>query len=88
MTEAELVQRWIGAADELGLAFAHEPDDKVDAELARMRRNLIDKFCALFPNAERETMAAGVDSIIRSIQDRKCEIERAGAARGGIGGRN
>jgi hypothetical protein len=88
MTEAELVQRWIAAADEVALLFAHEPHAKVDAELAQMRRNLIDKFCVLFPSAPPEIMAAGVDCIIRSIQDRKCEIERAGAARGGIGGRN
>jgi hypothetical protein len=77
MTEAELLlQRWMAASDELALFFAHEPDGKVDAALARMRRNLIDKFCALFPKAAPETMAAGVDSIIRSIQDRKREIER------------
>jgi hypothetical protein len=76
MTEAEMLQRWMAVADELGLLFAHQPDEKVVASLARMRQNLIDKFCALFPNAERETMAAGVDSIMRHIQDRKCEIER------------
>jgi hypothetical protein len=78
MTEAELLQRWMAAADDVALAFAHAPDAQVDAELAIMRRNLIDKFCALFPNAERETMAVGVDSIIRSIQDRRREIEAAG----------
>jgi len=49
MTEAELVQRWIGAADEVALTFAHEPDGKVDAELARMRQRIIDNFLALFP---------------------------------------
>ena len=76
MTEDELLQRWMAAADEVALVFAHEPDSKVDAELARMRRNLNAKFCALFPRAPPEIMAAGVDSIIRSIQDRKREIER------------
>jgi hypothetical protein len=76
MTEAELVQRWIAAADDVALLFAHEPDAKFDAELARMRQILIDKFLVLFPSAPPETMSAGVDSIIRSIQDRKCEIER------------
>jgi hypothetical protein len=76
MTEAELVQRWIAAADEVALAFAHEPDEKVDASLARMRQSLIEKFLVLFPSAPPETIAAGVDSIIRSIQDRKREIER------------
>jgi hypothetical protein len=78
MSEAELVQSWMAVADKLGLLFAHEPDERVDAELARMRQNLIDKFCALFPNAERETMAAGVDSIIAEIQKRRREIEAAG----------
>jgi hypothetical protein len=66
------------AADEVALAFAHEPDGKVDAALARMRQNLIDKFLKLFPSAEPETMAAGVDCIIRSIQTRRREIERGG----------
>jgi hypothetical protein len=76
MTEAEMLQRWIAAADDVALALAYESDLKVDTELARMRRNLIDKFCALFPSAERETMAAGVDSIIVNIRERKREIER------------
>ena len=76
MTEAELVQRWIAAADEVALAFAHEPDAKVDAELARMRQRIIDNFLALFPSVPPDTMAAGVDTIMRHIQDRKCEIER------------
>jgi hypothetical protein len=79
MTEAELLQSWMAVADELGLLFANEPDEKVDAALARMRQNLIDKFCALFPSAERETMAAGVDSIIVNIRERKRAIEAAGA---------
>jgi hypothetical protein len=77
-TEAEMLQRWIAAADEVALVFAHEPDSKVDAELARMRRNLIAKFCALFPSAPPETMAAGVDSILAEIQKRRREIEGAG----------
>jgi hypothetical protein len=81
-TEAELVQRWIAAADEVALVFAHEPDAKVDAELTRMRRNLIDKFCALFPR-DPTTMAAGVDSIMAEIQKRRREIEAA-ADRGPI----
>jgi hypothetical protein len=76
MTEAELVQRWMAASDELALFFAHEPDAKVDAALARMRQRIIDQFLVLFPSAPPETMAAGVDTIMRHIQDRKCEIER------------
>jgi hypothetical protein len=66
--EAELLlNRWMAASDELALFFAHEPDAKVDAELARMRRNLIAKFCGLFPKAEPATLAAGVDTIMRHI---------------------
>ena len=76
-TEAELVQRWIAAADDVALAFAHEPDGKVDVALAGMRRNLIAKFCALFPSAEPQIMAAGVDCIIAEIQKRRREIEAA-----------
>jgi hypothetical protein len=76
MTPAELAQRWMATAEELGLLFAHQPDEKVTASLAQMRRNLIDKFCSLFPSADQQTMAAGVDSIIVHIQERKREIER------------
>jgi hypothetical protein len=79
MTEAELVECWIAAADEVALVFAYEPDAKVDAELAQMRRNLIDKFCVLFPSAPPATMAAGIDTILGSIQHRRREIEAAGA---------
>jgi hypothetical protein len=63
-TEAELLQRWIAAAD----------------EVAQMRKNLNVEFCALFPSAEPETMAAGVDSILAEIQKRRREIEAAGGA--------
>ena len=78
MTEAELVARWIAAADDVALAFAHEPDGKVDAELARMRQRIIDQFLVLFPSAPPETMAAGVDCIIAEIQKRRRELEAAG----------
>jgi hypothetical protein len=78
MTEAELLQSWMAVADELGLLFAHTPDEKVDASLEQMRRNLIEKFCALFPSADQQTLAAGVDSIIVNIRERKREIEAAG----------
>jgi hypothetical protein len=64
---------------DVALAFAYEPDAKVDASLARMRQSLIDKFLMLFPSAEPECMAAGVDCIIGEIQKRRREIEAAGA---------
>jgi hypothetical protein len=79
MTEAELLaNRWMAVADELGLLFAHQSDEKVDASLARMRRNLNAKFCALFPSAPPEIMLAGVDCILAEIQKRRREIEAAG----------
>jgi hypothetical protein len=78
MTEAELVATWIAAADDVALAFAHEPDGKVDASLARMRQRITDKFLELFPNAPPDDMMAGVDSIIRTIENRRREIEAAG----------
>jgi hypothetical protein len=65
-------------ADDVALAFAHEPDAKVDAELARMRQRIIDQFLVLFPSAPPETMAAGVDCIIAEIQKRRRELEAAG----------
>jgi len=78
MTEAELMATWIAAADNVALALAHEPDASVDAELARMRRNLNAEFCALFPSVPPETMAAGVDCIVAEIQKRRREIEASG----------
>ena len=78
MTEAEMLQRWMAAADELALFFAHEPDAKVDAALARMRQRLIAEFVALFPSADQQTMAAGVDCIVAEIQKRRRAIEAAG----------
>jgi hypothetical protein len=78
-TEAELLERWMVAAADLALLFAHEPAEKVDASLARMRHNLEAKFCALFPSADPASMAAGVDSIITEILKRRREIESAGA---------
>jgi hypothetical protein len=80
MTEAELVQRWLAAADDVALAFAHEPDAKVAASLEQMRKNLNAEFLRVFPNADAETMAAGVDCIVAEIQKRRREIEAAGGA--------
>ena len=79
MSEAEMLQRWIAAADEVALLFACEPDEKVDAELGAMRQRIIDQFLVLFPGVEPETMAAGVDTIIDTIQKRRREIEATGA---------
>jgi hypothetical protein len=76
MTPAESEAHVMAVVDDLGLFLASEPDAKVDASLARMRENLNADFLKLFPHADPATMAAGVDSIIRSIQDRKREIER------------
>jgi hypothetical protein len=78
-TEAKLLEQWMVAADSLALLFAHQPDAKVDASLARMRHNLWAEFCALFPSADPATMAAGVDSIVAEIQKRRRAIEGAGA---------
>jgi hypothetical protein len=75
MTPAELTQQWMAAADKLGLLFAHGSDEKVDRALEQLRKNLNVEFCALFPRAQPEILAAGVDSIIGSIQDRRREIE-------------
>jgi hypothetical protein len=84
MTEAELMERWKAAADEIALFFAHEPDAKVDESLARMRQNLNVEFCALFPNADPETMTAGVDCIIAEIQKRRRELESGAVPTGAV----
>jgi hypothetical protein len=83
MTKSELAKRWTAAAAEVAFAFAHEPDEKVDAELERMRKNLNAEFVRVFPNADPETMTAGVDSIIAEIQKRRREIE-SGAVPTGV----
>jgi hypothetical protein len=75
MTPSEWQARVMAVVDDLGLFLASEPDVKADASLARMRENLNADFLKLFPHADPATMAAGVDSIIRLIQDRKREIE-------------
>jgi hypothetical protein len=84
MTEAELVERWMAAANDVALSFAHEPDIKVEASIARMRRNLNAEFLRVFPGAPTETMAAGVDCIIAEIQKRRREIEAGGAPQRGL----
>jgi hypothetical protein len=78
MTPAEWEARIMPVVDELGLFLANEPDAKVDAALARMRRNLNAELPRVFPGAPPETMAAGVDCIIAGIQKRRREIEAAG----------
>ena len=83
MTESELVESWIASIDDVALGFAHEPDANVEASLERMRKNLNDEFLRIFPNADSETMTAGVDSIIAEIQKRRREIE-SGAVPTGV----
>jgi hypothetical protein len=75
MTPEEWETRVMAVVDDLGLFLASEPDEKVDASLARMRRNLNAEFLRVFPRSDRETMAAGVDCIIAEIQKRRREIE-------------
>jgi hypothetical protein len=79
MTEAEMLERWIEAADEVALLFAHQPDAKVDAAVSQMRENLNVEFRALFPSAAPDVLGAGVDSIVGEIRRRRREIEAAGA---------
>jgi hypothetical protein len=76
---AEWEARIMAVVDDLGLFLASEPDAKVDASLARMRRNLNAEFLRVFPGAPPETMAAGVDCIVAEIQKRRREIEAASA---------
>jgi acylphosphatase len=75
MTEAEkFVASCAKVADELGLLFANEPDEKVEASLAGMRQRLIGQFLEIFPKAAPE-ITAGVDSILLEIQKRRSELE-------------
>jgi hypothetical protein len=78
MTPSEWEARIMPVVDELGLLFAHEPDEKVAASLEQMRKNLNAEFLRVFPRAPPETMAAGVDCIVAEIQKRRREIEAAG----------
>jgi hypothetical protein len=79
MTPAQWEARIMAVVNDLGLFLASEPDEKVDASLERMRKNLKAEFLRVFPNADPATMAAGVDSIIAEIQKRRREIEADGA---------
>jgi hypothetical protein len=79
MKPAEWEARIMAVVNDLGLFLASELDEKVDASLARMRRNLNAEFLRVFPHAEPETMAAGVDCIMAEIQKRRREIEADGA---------
>jgi hypothetical protein len=82
MKPAEWEARIMAVVNDLGLFLASEPDEKVDASLARMRTNLNTEFLRVFPNADRETMAAGVDCIVVAIRKRRREIEADGATPG------
>ena len=68
----------MATVDDLGLFLAGEPAEKADASLARMRTNLNSEFLRIFPNADSETMAAGVDCILVAIQKRRPELETGG----------
>jgi hypothetical protein len=84
MTESELVESWIASIDDVALGFAHEPDANVEASLGRMRSNLNAEFLKVFPNADPETMTAGVDSIIAEILKRRREIEAGAVPTGAL----
>ena len=79
MTPAEWEARIMAVVDDLGLLLAAEPDDKVEASLALMRSNLNAEFLRVFPNADAETLEAGVACIVVEIQKRRREIEVGGA---------
>jgi hypothetical protein len=83
LTPEEWETRIMAVVDDLGLLLAAEPAEKVEASLALMRRNLNAEFLKVFPNADAETMAAGVDCIVVAISKRRREIE-AGATPSGL----
>jgi hypothetical protein len=79
MTPAEWEARILAVVDDLGLFLASEPEERVDASLERMRKNLNAEFMRVFPGADAETLAAGVDCVVLEIQKRRREIEADGA---------
>ena len=71
--------RMIRAVEDLSLLFSHQPNDKVERELAKVRANLRADFVSRFPEMPWD---AFLDYFIQCVRDRKAEIERQGAAGG------
>ena len=75
MTPGEkFAARCEAVAVQLGLMFAGQPDARIAASLDQMRQNLNAEFIQLWPLIAPDDLAAGVDSIIRRIQNRRREI--------------
>jgi hypothetical protein len=71
----EFCRRCTKAVAEMGLAFAHEPADRVFAHLQSRRASF---EAELAEQIGAETAAAVVDVIIAAVMTRKGEIEAAG----------
>lgn len=68
----ELIQVLIGAALNLSLFFAGEPDDKVSVALEETRENL---KAGLREIIGRNAGAALADAFVKAVMDRRAEIE-------------
>jgi hypothetical protein len=75
-TPEEFSARCVAVASDLALLFAHEPDEKVESSLARMRVNLVANLANVFPTYPASRVAEFVDQLILTIQARRREIER------------
>ena len=75
MTQQEFVETAWTTVQDISLFLANEPDDRVKATLDQMRKNLNEQMAEVFPLVAEPI----VDAIIKGIEDRRHEIERAGA---------
>lgn len=72
----QFTARMTKAVEDLALLFAHQPDDKVERELAKVRANLHADFVARFPELPWDGF---LDFFVRCVWDRKAELERQGS---------
>ena len=67
------VAQMAGAAEDLALLFAHQPDAAVEASLAEVRANLRADFTSRYPNAT--DWDALLDQFVQVVRGRKAAIE-------------
>jgi hypothetical protein len=70
------IERIVAAASEIAFCFAHEPDDKVIAELERMRPALVRDLTSTLG---AEAAADLADSFVKAVLGHKHHLEVKGA---------
>ena len=74
-TPADFIERYDNCVDDMGVAFAFEPDDAVDFQLNRFCEGVVSRMLDHFPQLAKDQAVTFVAGLAQLICQRKMQIE-------------